>query len=357
MYSKEEISAITLNSFAELSYDTKRALLNNFTSSEPDFEKYENKLIKMLSGGVYNKVRANFSGAKYVKAMLADLEEKGIECVTLFSENYPERLRHIPSPPLVLYLRGDKSLLGTRCFSIVGSRRTRPDTLAICRKTAETLSEKFTVVSGIAQGADTEAVNGAMARSGKVISVLANGFDHAYPAVNTYLMEEIAKGGGLLVTEYSPSVRPEKYFFPFRNRIIAGLSDGTLVVSGGVKSGAMITANYAADFGRDVFAFPHSLGYANGEGCNNLIKNGAYLTTGAEDILSVFGMDCESAFPDLTEEERELYDYALESGEVFLPEVAAKLGKPLFKVIPTATALTIKKLLVSLGGNRYGAIK
>ena len=130
-----------------------------------------------------------------------------------------------------------------------------PKILADCRKIAGEASEKFTVVSGIADGADTAALEGALDAGGKVISVMANGLDYIYPLTNKDLAKRVEENG-LLVSEYLPDVQPKPYYFPVRNRIIAGLSRGTLVVSAGVKSGALITADHAVDYGRDVFALP-----------------------------------------------------------------------------------------------------
>ena len=155
--------------------------------------------------------------------------------------------------------------------------------LADCKKMAGEISSRFTVVSGFADGADSAALEGALAAGGKVISVFANGLDYIYPAINRPLADKVEKCG-LIITEYPPEVGPKPYHFPVRNRIIAGLSKGTLVVSADKTSGALITADYAADYGRDVFAFPYSIGAFSGAGCNALIKKGAFL---AENILDI----------------------------------------------------------------------
>ncbi len=355
MYTEQEINLIVLSSFDCLSYNVKYALLKKLTSCEPDFAEYENILIKKLSGGVYNKVKGKFYDPDYRKKLIDRLEKRGIRCVTYFSDGYPEALKNIPDPPVNLFCKGDVSLLKTRCFSVVGSRRSTQKCIADCKKLAGEISEKFTVVTGIAEGADTAACEGALS-CGKVITVLAYGFDYAYPAVNANLITRVGEEG-LLVSEYPPQTQPKGYMFPFRNRIIAGLSQGTLIVSAGKKSGALITANYAADYGRDVFVFPYYPGAPSGAGCNFLIKNGAIPTENILDIFKEYGLDFKKPKKEiLSQEESEVLAAVRGEGEAFLPAIADKLKKPAYKIIPVIASLEIKGLVVNLGGNRYSAV-
>ncbi|MDE7306050.1 MAG: DNA-processing protein DprA [Clostridia bacterium] len=354
MYTQDEINIITLSSFDSLSYNIKYALLSKLSSSEPDFAKYENILIKTLPDGVYNKVKAKFYDPDYRKAVLDGLEKRGIKCVTFLSDEYPESLRHTSEPPVNLFCKGDISLLKTRCFSIVGSRKSTPKCIADCKKLSGEIAQKFTVVSGMAEGADTAAVEGAI-ENGKVISVLAYGFDYAYPAVNANLIKRVSKEG-LLISEYPPKTQPKAYMFPFRNRIIAGLSQGTLVVSAGIKSGALITANYAADYGRDVFVFPYYPNTTSGAGCNYLLKNGAIPAENILDIFKEFGLDFNKPKDvPLTADESEVLLAVREEGEALLAQIADKLNKPAYKLIAVVASLEIKGLVVNLGGNRYSA--
>ena len=163
---------------------------------------------------------------------------------------------------------------------------------------------------------------------------------------------------GLIITEYPPEVGPKPYHFPVRNRIIAGLSKGTLVVSADKTSGALITADYAADYGRDVFAFPYSIGAFSGAGCNALIKKGAFLAENILDIFGVYSLDFNTpAQTDpLSEDENAVYVAVKSLGDAFLPDVAETLGKPLYEVRSIICALEIKKKVAALGGNRYSAI-
>lgn len=352
MYTEEEKDLITLCSITELSYKCREILYDGMKNRRPDFSKYKEILIKTLTHGVYNKVRAEFSDPNYGERVFAGLKKRGITCVTMFSADYPESLLNTPAPPHVLYCKGNVSLLKTRKFAIVGSRRTRPNVKASCKRMSGEIAEAFTVVSGIADGADTSAVEGALP-SGKIISVLAYGFDYFYPACNENLIKQVAEKG-LIVSEYPPEIGPQAYYFPARNRIIAGLAEGALIVSAGKRSGALITAGYAADYGREVFAFPYSLGVASGEGCNKLIKEGAYLVENTGDVFSAFGLEFKQAEkPKLNEEELALFNEIREQGEAFIPAVAEKLGKPPYRLIPVLTSLEMKGLIVKLGGNRY----
>lgn len=352
MYTNDELNLIILSSFEELNYKHKYILLDELKSRGPDFVKFESFLIKSIPGGVYNKVRDCYFSGEYRKKVLQELYKRGIVCVTLFSENYPEALKNIPCPPLVLFCKGNTQLLKTRCFSVVGSRRTAPNIMNATKKLAKELTAFFTVVTGMADGADSAAVDGAL-DSGKLISVLAYGFDYFYPAINEQLIKKTAENA-LLVSEYPPQTAPKSYLFPVRNRIIAGLSEGTLIVSAGKKSGALITANYALEFGREVFVFPYSLGVSSGAGCNGLIREGATLTESAEDIFREFGLEyTPPQAKKLTEEEEKLFKLISEAGEAFVPVIAEKMGKLPFQLIPLLSSLEIKGLIIRLGGNRY----
>ena len=349
-YTEREEDLIVFASLDELSDRLKHNLLFGCKNDE-DRQNY----LKTAPLGVYNIVRDKFQSGIYRTQLLEKLETKGIECVTYLSPLYPENLKNIDEPPIVLYCRGNTQLLKSNCFSVVGSRRAAASALALCRKICGELTSAFTVVTGMAEGADAAAIEGALP-SGKVISVLANGFDFVYPAINRGLTEKVADEG-LLITEYPPHIQPLKYNFPVRNRIIAGLSRGTLVVSAGTKSGALITANLALEYGREVFAFPYSAGISSGAGCNALIKNGAYLTENILDIFGAFGLDLEKSQPvSLTDDEAAVLEEIKITGEGFLPAIAQKLNKFTYQLIPVVASLEIKGLIARLGGNRYSII-
>ncbi len=342
-YTKEEENLIVLSDSEEIS---SREILNSLKLRDT---------VKTLPSGVYNMVKDRLSDSGYRRSVLDNLEKKGIECVTYVSSLYPESLKHTDDPPAVLYCKGNTALLKTNCFSVVGSRQSTAAALALCKKISGELTGAFTVVTGMADGADTAVVEGAIG-SGKIISVLAYGFDYRYPAMNGGLIEKVA-GRGLLISEYPPHIPPRKHNFPYRNRIIAGLSRGTLIASAGKKSGALITADYALEYGRDVFAFPYSPGIVSGAGCNSLIKNGAYLTENILDIFEAFGLDFKRAEEvKLSEAESAVYEQIKIAGEAFLPVIAENLKTFTHKLIPIVTKLEIKGLITRVGGNRYSIV-
>lgn len=356
MYTRQEENLIILCSFSDLTYKNRVQLLAGLRSATPAFASEEGTISQLLPDGAYRKIQRLYADEGYRRRTLAELEEKEIFCITYFSENYPEELKNISCPPIVLYCKGNMGLLDDRRFAVVGSRRTNFNILKECKKISEALTEHFTVVSGMADGADSAALEGGLS-GGKAISVLANGFDYVYPAVNGKLTEQVAREG-LLVSEYPPDTPPRSYQFPVRNRIIAGLSEAVLVVSAGKKSGALITAEYALEFGRTVFAFPYSLGVGSGEGCNSLLKKGGILAENILDIFSLFGLDCKSSGNvALSAEEERLLAAIREEGTAFLPVLAERSGKAPYQLIPLISSLEIKGYIVRVGGNRYAALK
>ncbi len=286
---------------------------------------------------------------------LSSLEKKGYFALTLLSGDYPENLKNIPDPPLVLYGAGRRELLKSRKFCIVGSRRAPAGAIAAGKRMAEEISRHFAIVTGLAEGGDSAAIAGALP-GGNLICVLPCGLDGCYPAAHASLKERVKKAG-LLLSEYLPEEGATKYAFYARNRILAGLSDGVLVLSAGKRSGALITANRAAEYGRDVFALPYGLGVEQGEGCNELIKKGAFLTTDAEDILSLYGFGGESrAEMQFTGEEARVLAVLKEKGEAHLAELAEALQMRVFEVTAILSALEIKGAAAKAGGNRYIAV-
>lgn len=215
--------------------------------------------------------------------------EKGVGILTYSDDKFPESLRNIPTPPVLLYYRGhlpDFSK-GFRC-AIVGTRSLSD----YGRKNAFKLgydmgSAGATVVSGMAIGIDGVAMAGAIASGATTVAVIGSGIDVCYPSVHLTLARAIVKKGCVL-TEYAPGTKPDKFNFPRRNRLISGLCPVTVVVEGKESSGSMITARHAKAQGREVFAFPGNVGSDGSQSTNLLIKNGAHLCTGAEDIIGRF---------------------------------------------------------------------
>lgn len=204
--------------------------------------------------------------------------------VTLHDRAYPQMLKNIADPPLVLYIRG-KLVKDEICVAVVGSRRATYYGLEMARRLSmELVKHGITIVSGLARGIDSKAHLGALDGGGRTIAVLGCGVDRVYPPENGELMERIIRSGAV-ISEYLPGTTPMPFHFPARNRIISGLSRCVTIVEAGAKSGSLITADFALEQGRDVFAVPGNINSANSLGTNRLIRDGAIIVTGAGDIL------------------------------------------------------------------------
>jgi DNA processing protein len=212
------------------------------------------------------------------------LAEAGVDFITTGDSDYPKMLREIHDPPIGLYRKGHYDF-SHPCLAIVGSRRTTLYGQSVAKKLGAELARLgFCVVSGLARGIDTAAHEGALAVGGKTAAVLGNGVDIVYPAENLDLFRRIAETGAVL-SEFPFGRRADKQSFAMRNRIISGICAAVIVVESDVSGGAMITAKFAGEQGRTVFAVPGRIDQASSHGCHQLIRDGAVLVTGVEDIL------------------------------------------------------------------------
>ncbi len=215
--------------------------------------------------------------------------------MTLADADYPAPLLQTADPPLLLYLDGDAELLGRPALAIVGSRRPTPQGLDNARHFGQALSrEGWTIVSGLASGIDGAAHLGGLAGPGRTIAVVGTGLDEVYPRSHRSLAGRIVSEGGLMLSEFPLCSPPIPEHFPQRNRIIAGLARGTLVVEAALRSGSLITARQAAEAGREVFAVPGSIHSPQARGCHALLRDGAKLVESVEDILEELKLPAEA---------------------------------------------------------------
>lgn len=239
-------------------------------------EGFGTKLVAQVATG-----RAQTDPEKAWKALIG----KGIGAVTLDQEGYPALLREIHDPPPLIYYKGDLQVLHKPCLAVVGSRRHTAYGREIAHKFSARLAAcGFTIVSGLARGIDTWAHQSVLTTRGVTAAVLGCGLDIYYPPENKGLLHKITHQG-VVLSEFPPGTEPTAPNFPRRNRIISGLSMGTLVIEAGEKSGALITATFALEQGREVFAVPGSIANSCSRGCHSLIKEGAKLADGVEAIL------------------------------------------------------------------------
>ncbi|MBN1249720.1 MAG: DNA-processing protein DprA [Anaerolineae bacterium] len=223
--------------------------------------------------------------------LVADLESAGVHALTWESPEYPALLAQIPDPPPVLYVRGEITPEDEWSVAMVGTRKATAYGREVARRLGEELARSgVTVISGLARGVDGIAHKAALEAGGRTIAVLGSGLDTIYPAEHRGLARAIAESGAI-ISDYPLGTKPEASNFPPRNRIISGLSLGTIVVEAGLRSGALITADFALDQGREVFAVPGSILSLGSAGCNRLLRDGAHVLTEARDVLEVLHLD------------------------------------------------------------------
>ncbi|MBQ9480976.1 MAG: DNA-processing protein DprA [Clostridia bacterium] len=360
IYSDDERAIIWLDSFLPLTREQKLKIIN--TTKNPSAILKDVSLIKecvgdAISETTYGCIKAS-KEAGGDKEAVKFLEKWDTVALTCMSEGYPDKLLTIDDPPLVLYYRGNSRLLeADTSFSIVGSRKTLPEITAKAEEFSKELSENgVVVVTGLAEGIDAAAIRGALP-SGNIISVLAGGFRHVYPEFHRSLYDKIAENG-LVVSEYNPDVVSKPYFFPERNRLLAALSDGVLVCSAGKKSGTSYTADFANEYGKNVFAFPYSLGVPSGEGCNALIKEYAMLCDSTDDIFLSLGINGKKKTEKakLSPQEETIFR-CIKDGAGHIDLIMQKTGMKVFELSPILTILEIKKYIIKNPGNVYSAIK
>ncbi len=267
---------------------TKLELLNKYETKEiwelefsnlVDFKMEEKEIYQILSSKNLEEAKRNL---EYMK-------KKKIELFSINSEEYPKKLHHIENKPAFLYVRGNHEILDGDNVGIVGCRMATNNGKTLARVIAKALANRnINIISGLALGIDKYAHLGALdSEIGKTVAVLGSSVadEEIYPFQNAKVFERILEKGGAIVSEYGFGSRPEKQHFPARNRIISGLSDKVIIVEAKERSGSLITANWALEQGKDVFAVPGNIFVKNSVGTNNLIKEGAFLLSNMEDIF------------------------------------------------------------------------
>jgi len=274
-----------LKSVPGIGHHLYKRLIDRFNSPEFVFQSLPQQLLEVE--GISARQAAailNYKPADHIKAELDQVHQKGYKIITLNDPAYPALLREIPDPPPLLYICGTIDGL-EKNIAVVGSRNaTAYGISSTQRLCADLAAFNMTIVSGMAIGIDTAAHQGALAAKGKTIAVLGSGFNNIYPSENLHLFRRIAEEGAV-ISEFPLDAEPEAHHFPIRNRIISGMSMGTVVVEATRKSGSLITARLAAEQNREVFAVPGSIQSFKSTGTHTLIKQGAKLVENAQDVL------------------------------------------------------------------------
>lgn len=295
-----------------------------------------------------------------VDKIVAEVENRGINYLTFDDEKYPRMLKNIDDPPSVIYYKGDLFDCSLdKTLAVVGSRRaTGYAREALAQIISELNGTDICIVSGLASGIDTTAHVSALDNNLKTVGVIASGFDYTYPAANKELYKRIENGCGAVLSEYYPTFEPLKFRFPQRNRIVSGLSYGTLVAEASLKSGALITANLTLEQGRELMCIPGLITNPNTQGIYKLLKNGATLVTCADDILEALGWEIKVeqkslfSLPDLSEDEKVIYD-TLEIEEKSVDELQAFTKLSIDNLLMYLTTMELKGIIKQVDGDRY----
>ena len=291
--------------------------------------------------------------------------KKGIRILTLFDKEYPPYLREIFAPPPVLYVKGDVSVFSLHAVAVVGTRTPtlygKNVTSALVK---ELLQHGLAIISGLASGVDALAHRAAVENRGRTVAVLGSGIDHGYSNRNPSLNEKIIHTGAI-VSEFPLGTSPLPFNFPRRNRIISGLAAGTLVIEGNEKSGALITANYALQQGRDVFAVPGPITSAQSRGTFNLIQQGAIPARSGHEIAAALSLienpQCKSQESSpmlpvlldmLSEPEREIFN-RISGTPRRIDELANAIGKPVMELFAVLLDLELKGLVRQISGQQF----
>lgn len=298
------------------------------------------------------------------------IEKNNIRVIFYLDKDYPERLKHCYDAPVLLYSKGELSMNSRKVLSIVGTRKATDEGINFCEKLVAALAQRGhhpLIVSGLAYGIDAAAHNAALDNNLPTIAVLGHGMDIIYPASHKSLAKKIEEEG-LLVTDFPSKAIRDKNNFVKRNRIIAGLSDATIVVESGVKGGALVTADIAHSYNRDVFAVPGRVTDEYSKGCNHLIKiNKAALLEKVEDIEYILAWEPDedkkqksiqrNLFVELNDEEKKIVEILKSSpDEIPIDSICLKAQLPTSKVSPILLELEFKGVLKTLPGKLYKLI-
>ena len=300
---------------------------------------------------------------------LAFIEKHHIKALLLGQPDYPQRLSECPDAPIVLFYMGEADLNQQRVINIIGTRHATPDGHDLIRHLVadlKTMGIMPLVVSGLAYGIDVCAHREALSQGMETVGVLAHGLDELYPPRHRETAKQMLHQGGLL-TEYMSETRADKLNFVKRNRIVAGVSDATILVESAVRGGGLITCGIAQDYNRAVFAFPGPVGAPYSEGCNQLIRNnGAQLITSAQDLVESLGWQTalqlqqakqagieRSLFVDLSAEEQTVVDVLRQSGDIQLNILAVKTNIPIGQLTALLFQLEMKGIVRPLAGGNY----
>jgi len=339
-----------------------RSLIAKFRSPEEVFRASIKDLTSVdgIDTKTAQKIK-NYSNFNYGEQQYKKAINFGAKIITFWDKEYPLQLKNIFDPPVLLYLMGEIQESDKFAIAIVGTRMpTNYGKLITERLTKEIANKGFTIVSGLARGVDTIAHSASIKLSGRTLAVIGTGIDIIYPSENKKIFKEIINNGAIL-SEYPMGTPPDAINFPKRNRIIAGLSLGIIVVEAGVKSGALITANLALEYNREVFAVPGNITSLKSKGTNQLIKEGAKLINSVDDVfeelkpyLNKFSVKdkLNKNILHISSEEKIVFE-SLSDDPIHIDELARKLKKSPAEILSILLSLEFKDLVAQLPGKMF----
>lgn len=344
-----------------------KKLINHCGSAENIFKTKVSKLASI--DGVGQALIKNLKDKSVLKLAEAEfdyIEENNIDVLYYQDIKYPDRLKHCIDSPILMFTSGSMDLNNRKIISIVGTREITSYGTEFCKKLIEDLAPlNPIIVSGFAYGVDIVAHKAAMDCQLQTVGVIAHGLNQVYPKVHKKYVAKMEENGGFM-TEYWSTSNPEKENFVKRNRIVAGMSEATIVIESAEKGGSLITANLANDYNRDVFAVPGRITDKYSQGCNNLIKTQrAHLLTSAADILYILNWELEQKgekviqkqlFVSLDENEQKIYDFLIQNGKKELDTIALECDFPVFKMSSILLNLELKGVIRPLPGKLFEAI-
>ena len=352
---------IGLSSVEELGSAFILALYKHFNNIERAFWATQNELYQIE--GITKKKADKFLNIRdklNLEKILSYVTNNDIDFITYENPKYPKMLKEIANPPAVLYVKGDLTSCNLeKTVAIVGSRKASFNGKEALKVILKGLANTdICIISGLASGIDTTAHYSAIENNLKTIGVIASGFDFVYPESNRELYKMIENGAGAILTEYYPTIEPLKFHFPERNRIVTGLSYGTLVVEAALKSGALISANLTLDQNRELMCVPGLITNPNTKGIYNLLKNGATLVTEGADILNALNWEIKLPeqqkliFDNLTEDENKIVNTLEIEAKVF-DSIQKETDLKTEDLLTCLTTLELKGIIKQVEGDRY----
>lgn len=343
-----------------------KKLLTHFGKAETVFTTKTNQIAAIDGvGAVLLKNLKDKSIFEKASRELDFIKSNDIKVSFFQDENYPERLKHCFDSPVLIFSAGNMNLKNKRIISIVGTRQITSYGTDFCRKLIEDLAPLDPViVSGFAYGVDIVAHQIAMENNLQTIGVLAHGLNQIYPKTHKKYVAKMEENGGF-ITEFWSSSNPDKENFVRRNRIVAGMTEATIVIESADKGGSLITANLANDYNRDVFAVPGRVTDKYSQGCNDLIKTQkANVLSSAADLIYMLNWDIEkkvksiqkSLFVDLEPDEQKVYDFLIKNGKELLDIIALQCDFPIFKISGVLLNMELKGVIRPLPGKLFEAI-